>query len=241
MKIKNFEFEIKEVSEDGVIEGYASTFGGKPDSYGDIIAPGAFSETLLKNGRNGTGIPSLWQHDFTEPIGTQELSENKKGLKTKTQLVMEVQRAREAHALAKAGAISAFSIGWDFIRDKNGKVVEDAYEVNEKNGTKILKRIELWEVSLVTFPANTNATITGVKHIFEQAETERHLEEGLREAGLSRSAAKFIIQYLDKDRLFRDGKEKSLDNDFMSVVENSLKINNSLEDSLLKAVQNLNL
>ena len=67
---KDFSLEIKDVSESGVIEGYASVFGGTPDSYGDVVLPGAFAETLVKHRREGTMPLMLWGHQASElPIG----------------------------------------------------------------------------------------------------------------------------------------------------------------------------
>lgn len=186
-------FEIAGLSDEGTITGYGSTFGGAPDSYGDIIVRGAFQETIAKGGRNGNGIVMLWNHDAKEPIGKwHNVSENEKGLKMEGKLVMEVARAREAYALAKEKVVQGLSIGWDFIRDKDGRVEKDAVEIDEKKRTRYLKRVELFEVSLVTFPANTRATITGTKGL-ECVNSIRDLEMYLRDEGLSSSAAKTLI------------------------------------------------
>lgn len=186
-------FEIAGLSDEGTITGYGSTFGGAADSYGDIIVRGAFQETIAKGGRNGNGIVMLWNHDAKEPIGKwHNVAENEKGLKMEGKLVMEVARAREAYALAKEKVVQGLSIGWDFIRDKDGRVEKDAVEIDERKRTRYLKRIELFEVSLVTFPANTRATITGTKGI-ECVNSIRDLEMYLRDEGLSSSAAKTII------------------------------------------------
>lgn len=199
-------FEVKEVTEEGRIEGYGSTFGGKPDSYRDIVVKGAFKETIERGGRNGTGIPMLWQHNFNEPIGLWDtLAENSKGLKAGGNLVMEVQRAREAHALAKAKVITGLSMGWDFLRDKSGVVEKDAVEFDDNKKIRYLKKVELWEISPVTFPANINANITNVKCLIEQAENERELEHALREVGISKTAAEYLVS-ICKEGLKKTGK-----------------------------------
>jgi len=186
-------FEIAGLSDEGTITGYGSTFGGASDSYGDIVVRGAFQETIAKGGRNGNGIVMLWNHDAKEPIGKwHNVSENEKGLKMEGKLVMEVARAREAYALAKEKVVQGLSIGWDFIRDKDGRVEKDAVEIDEKKRTRYLKRVELFEVSLVTFPANTRATITGTKGI-DEVQTIRDFEIFLRDAGMSVEIAKTII------------------------------------------------
>ena len=207
MKYKHIDvpFEKESVDPDGTFKGYGSTFGGAPDSYGDVIAPGAFSDTLAKGGRNGTGIAMLYQHNSDEPVGVyKELKENTKGLFVDGQMALGVQRAKEAHELMMMGAIKGLSIGFDLPRDKKGKIEEDAYEYDDKTGTTLLKRIELWEISLVTFPANTRARITGVKNI-EEAKTVRDLEKALRESGVSKSDALYIAK-LCRPSLRESGK-----------------------------------
>ena len=185
-------FEKSDIQEDGTFKGYGSTFGGKPDSYGDIIAPGAFTESIAKNGRGGMGIAMLAQHNHDEPIGTwTHISQDKKGLYMEGKLVMEVQKAKEAHALMKAGALKGLSIGFDLFRSSDGRVAEDSREISKDGKTALLKRIDLWEVSPVTFAANTRASITGVKS-FEGAKTVRELEKLLRDSGLAKSEAVYI-------------------------------------------------
>lgn len=191
-----FELKTEDISEDGTFKGWASTFGGPPDSYNDIIVYGAFTETLKKGGRNGNGIAMLYQHNSSQPIGVwTKLEELKKGLKVEGQLVMDVQVAKETHSLMKAGAIKGLSIGYDYARLPDGSRDPDAYEIVEKpkgRYVRYLKKLELWEVSPVTFPANTRATITTVKQ-FERCKTPRELEDALREAGLSKSSALYIV------------------------------------------------
>jgi len=185
-------FEKKDIQESGIFTGYGSTFGGKPDSYGDIIAPGAFSDSITKNGRGGMGIAMLYQHDHTQPIGVwTSIAQDKKGLVMEGQLALKTQRGAETYELMKMGALKGLSIGFDMPRGEDGKIDPDAIEINEKNKTALLKRINLWEVSPVTFAANTRARVTGVKNIID-AVTERELEKALRDSGLSRSEALHI-------------------------------------------------
>lgn len=185
-----------EISDKGIFQGYGSTFGGYPDSYGDIVVKGAFKETLDKGGRNGTGVCMLWQHNTDQPIGVyEEIEENRKGLKVVGQLAMEVQQGKEAYILMKMGALNGLSIGWDFLRDENNKIYEDAYEIVEtkESRKRYLKRLELWEISPATFPANRRATIVSVKDAIENAKNIRDFENALRDEGnLSNNAAKYI-------------------------------------------------
>lgn len=129
------------MTEGAVIEGYASRFG-LPDQGGDIVAKGAFGASLARLAARGDKVRMLWQHDPTKPIGVwDEIREDATGLWVKGRLLADVSLAREAATLIEAGAIDGLSIGYRTIRaEKNHK------------GHRILTEVELWEVSLVTFP-----------------------------------------------------------------------------------------
>ena len=158
---KDFAFDVHNVTE-GSIEGYASVFNNI-DSAGDIIAPGAFKRTLASWQAKGRPIPVLWQHDAYDPIGvTEAIAEDTKGLHVKARLITTVQRARDAHALAEAGALGGLSIG--FSVPKTASDGEPAITRDDKSGAQVFREVRLWEYSLVTFPANEEATITSVKH-----------------------------------------------------------------------------
>ena len=129
------------MTEGAVIEGYASRFG-LPDQGGDIVAKGAFGASLARLAAKGDKVRMLWQHDPTKPIGVwDEIREDDKGLWVKGRLLPEIAQAREAAALIAAGAIDGLSIGYRTLRaERDGK------------GRRRLVELELWEVSLVTFP-----------------------------------------------------------------------------------------
>jgi uncharacterized protein len=132
------------------------------DSYKDVIAPGAFKRTLAAWQASGRMLPVLWQHDEYNPIGvTMSAMEDDRGLAVKAQLITEVQQARDAYALAKAGALGGMSIGFSIpnkAADGNPAVVYD-----DERQVQIIREVRLWEYSLVTFPANEAATINQVK------------------------------------------------------------------------------
>ncbi len=141
---------LKSVSEDGRFAGYASVFG-VVDSHADVVERGAFTDTI--RGRKHA-IKLLWQHQQDAPIGViTELFEDGKGLFMEGRLLHEVARAREALALMKAGALNGLSIGYSPTR----------YVIDPVSGVRRLKEVELWEISLVTFPANSAAQVTVVK------------------------------------------------------------------------------
>jgi HK97 family phage prohead protease len=131
------------------IEGYASLFGAC-DQGGDIVARGAYGASLMRLEAEGRRVKMLWQHDPTEPIGIwDEVREDDRGLFVKGRLLKEVGRAREAVALIEAGAIDGLSIGYRTVRaSKDGQ------------GRRHLSEVELWEVSLVTFPMLSQARVS---------------------------------------------------------------------------------
>jgi HK97 family phage prohead protease len=172
---KSFSFEVKDVTEQGVFEGYASTFGNV-DLGGDKVVRGAFKRTLeATKGK----VPVLWQHRDAIGVGI-EAHEDTKGLYVRGQLVMTVKQAQEARDLTAAGAIRSMSIGY--------RVPRDGWDMDGE--TRLLKDIDLIEYSLVTFPMNPRASIAGMK---SGNYTERDFEELLRDVGFSQREAKTII------------------------------------------------
>ena len=136
------------VAEGQVIEGYASYFG-KADKGGDVVMPGAYAASLAALKKAGRRVKMLWQHDPAQPIGIwDEVREDERGLYVKGRLLCDVAKAREAAALIGAGAIDGLSIGYRTVRaQKDGK------------GHRLLSELELWEVSLVTFPMLPEARV----------------------------------------------------------------------------------
>lgn len=167
-------FEVKAVEDDGVFEGFGSVFGNV-DSYKEVVAPGAFTETLANWKSSGRLPPVLWQHRSGEPIGPYiEMDERAVGLHVKGQLLVnDVQRAKEARALMKAKAVNGLSIG--FVTR------EDSYD--RVTGIRTLKKVDLWEVSVVTFPANPAAQISSVKSAIDKIESLSDAESFLRDVG----------------------------------------------------------
>lgn len=184
IKTRDFGFELKEISESGTFEGYGSVFGVL-DSYDEIVAPGAFADSLA----SGKMPALLWQHRSGEPVGIYTaMAEDNIGLKVSGQLAMKTARGAEAYELLKMKAISGLSIGFQTREDSFDRVT----------GIRTLKKVDLWEVSLVTFPANDAARIQGVKNI-EGLTSLSEIEDYLREAGgFSRNEAKTLIARIKK-------------------------------------------
>lgn len=185
--------ELRADAEDGTVEGYGSVFGVK-DAHWDVVQPGAFAKSLQAHAAAGTLPVMLWQHRSDEPCGVwTEMREDARGLYCKGQLILETARGREAHALLKAKAIRGLSIGFQ---------TKEAQE-DRASGVRNVTEAELWEVSLVTFPSNGAAQITGVKAAVDQWERPADAERALREAGFSRSDATAAVS-----RLLRFGEER---------------------------------
>lgn len=191
-QVRSFALEIR-AAEDGSIEGYGSVFGVK-DNYDDVIAKGAFLASLAAHKAAGTMPAMLWQHSSDHPIGIwTEMVEDAKGLRIKGQLALETVKGKEAHALLKLGALNGLSIGfmskqWAYDRDTE---------------VRTLIEIDLWEVSLVTFPANEKARVTNVKSA-DALTTPKDAERTLRDAGFSRSDATAFVS-----RVLRMGEARS--------------------------------
>jgi HK97 family phage prohead protease len=138
------------VAADGVITGYASVFG-LADQGGDVVEKGAYGESLIRLAKAGRGVKMLWQHDPGEPVGVwDEVREDATGLWVKGRILEAVRRGAEARALIEAGAIDGLSIGYRTLR-----ATKDA------KGHRLLQELDLWEVSLVTFPMLPEARVHG--------------------------------------------------------------------------------
>lgn len=195
MKTKHFDvgFEIKAVNADGTVEGYGSVFGVR-DNYDDVIAKGAFIQSLKDHKAAGTMPAMLWQHDADKPIGVwTEMVEDEKGLRIKGQLAMETVKGKEAHALLKMGALNGLSIGF----------MSKEWAYDRETDVRTLTEIDLWEVSLVTFPANGSARVTNVKAVDDLA-TPKDAERALRDAGYSKTDATAFVS-----RVMRMGQQRS--------------------------------
>jgi len=170
--------DLKFDGETGLIQGYASVFGGV-DSYGDTIIPGAFKRTLTERTR---GVKMRFNH-FSQVIGKWlDIHETAKGLLVKGQLTPNHSVASDVLASLKHGAIDGLSIGFmDIDSEKND------------HGGRNLKDIELVEISVVEEPADMAARITAVKSVIEEAESYKEIEGILRDAGFSRDAATALV------------------------------------------------
>lgn len=157
MNIKTKTFDIK--ADNGMITGYASTWTREPDSYGDVVARGAFAECIEAFKAAGKPIPLLFNHlynNLNAYIGAVvNLEEDDHGLKFDATFddTEEGQRARQ---LAMDGRLAKFSFAYDVL-DQADVVLEDGRKANE------LRKLDIHEVSLVLYPANPDTSIVSVK------------------------------------------------------------------------------
>jgi Escherichia/Staphylococcus phage prohead protease len=177
----DFAFEVKRAPDgEGRFSGLAAVFGNI-DRTRDIIEPGAFAKSLRR--RPAGKIKLLAFHNPDEPIGViDRLEETDKGLAMDARLARGVQRADEVYELMKMGALDSLSIGYTTKQSTR----------DPKTGVRRLKEIELFEVSVVSMPANEAAAITLVKAA-DQIRTERDFEQFLRRAGFSRKFAELVL------------------------------------------------
>ncbi|HEY0266835.1 MAG TPA: HK97 family phage prohead protease [Rhizomicrobium sp.] len=159
----------------GQFEGYASLFG-VPDGGGDTVAPGAFAASLRRRGPGA--VRMLYQHFAHAPIGVwEEIAEDPRGLYVRGRLVPEVEQARDVRALLAEGALNGLSIGFRTVRARRGA----------KSNTRTLLEIELWEISVVTFPLLAGSTVTAIGNRHMSPE-EGDLARLFRAAGAAISA-----------------------------------------------------
>ncbi|AMA58892.1 HK97 family phage prohead protease [Bradyrhizobium sp. CCGE-LA001] len=144
-----FEFDTKSLSEDGTFSGYASRFG-VTDLGRDVVMPGAFTKTLQQSSK----LKMLLQHEPGKPVGVwKSLVEDNIGLKVTGQLVLDTSLGRDTYALLKAGALDGLSIGYVSKKDS----------FDRAKNVRRLEEIDLFEISIVTFPMLPSATVERVK------------------------------------------------------------------------------
>lgn len=176
-------FKVKSLGEDGTFSGYGSVFD-HVDSYSDVVHRGAFRESLKTWAQKG-GFPAmLWQHKYDEPLGVYtKMEEDDHGLYLEGRLLIDDDPlAKRAYAHLMAGSLTGLSIGYS--------IPSGGAEWDNGAGVYRLKQVDLWEVSLVTFPANDAARVETVKSALQGP---RQFEKFLRDAGLSRTEAKALM------------------------------------------------
>ena len=209
-----FEIKTEEIGEEkGLFSGYGSIFNNK-DLGNDVVLAGAFAQSIGRKGAKAVKL--LYQHKQDELVDVfDEIIEDQKGLKVKGRLAMGTQRGREVYELMKMGAIDGLSIGY--------RVDDKGYEYDKRRRRRMLKSVDLMEISAVTFPMNPRARIQAVKGA---ERTVRDWEQFLRDEGsLSRTEAKAAASAVTKALEQRDAvKEEQPE-----VLEAMLRFTNILK------------
>lgn len=217
-------FDVKRVTSAGEFEGYASIFD-RVDLGQDLVRKGAFSRSIKERGAGG--IKLLWQHDPAEPIGViEEVIEDDTGLYIRGRLLLDVKRAREAHALMQISALDGLSIGYHTI----------LAEYDDSLNVRHLLDVDLWEISLVTFPMQTHARISSFKRA--DIQTVRQFEVFLRDAaGFTRGEAKriasrgFVTQTNQRDVDGSDDKGERDETDWGGIMQGICHLQRTMTDS----------
>lgn len=173
MEHKHISFKADSENEGRAVSGYGSFFGNV-DNGGDVVMPGAFADSIA----SGRKVKMLWNHRSDEVCGVWDsVAEDEKGLRVSGR-VADTTRGRDIAELLKMRAIDSLSIGY--------RTLEEEFS----GGARLIKKAELWEISIVVFPMNELATIDAVK---AAGMSKRELEEKLRDAGFSRAVAVKLI------------------------------------------------
>ena len=217
-------FKLKADGEAGKISGFFSTYETEPDSYGDIILPGAFSETLEKRKETGHPFPICFNHDFDKVIGVADSIEDTEKGPFMTGHFLDTPQAQEVREFVKSGAIYQFSFAYDVLGWREPNDDERA-----KGVRNVLTKLDLFEISVVTVPANQNAVITEVKS------AEPEIKAGKRNSKADEAAIKQIISIAQS--LLGDDEDIPDEEDSKAEKEAQPEVNEASED--LKAAGNL--
>lgn len=222
MKTKEFGVQYKDEGS-GSIEGYASTWIRQPDSWGDVVAKGAFTKTLEERWNGGKGIPFLWSHkmdDLKAFIGTAEADEDEKGLHF-VAVFDDTEEAQKVRQLYKDGRLRKFSFAYD-VKDQEEVELEDGVKANE------LREVDLFEISAVTVPANDDAGVVGVKSGRRNSKSD---EDKIRKAiSLLQEVLGEMIEEAPED-----GEDEPEDN----AAAEDRKVSNPKKAELLEYIKNL--
>ena len=209
-------FEMK-AADNGSIEGYFSTYDKTPDSYGDIIEPGAFTETIKAREETGHPFPLCFNHDFSAVIGAVDsVKDTEKGPFISAHF-LDTQLAQDVRKMLQSGAIYQFSFAYDIKGRRNPT------EEEEKEGVmNVLTDLEVFEISVVTVPANQNAVATEVKSV--EPETKQGRRNRKADEEIIRNCIKSLESLLD------DGDEDKPAEDEAKSAEIAVEVTEASEE-----------
>ena len=209
----------------GTISGYFSTYDREPDSYGDIIAPGAFTETIKNREASGHPFPLCWNHDLNQIIGKVDAIEDTEKGPLMTASFFDSPLAQEKREIVKSGVVYQFSFAYDVL------AWQRPTEEEEKAGiANVLTKLDLFEVSIVPIPANQNAVMTDIKSGRRNKKTD---EEKIRQ--IISLANQLLDDEVDDADDPDDGKDDAKANTAVEEPEQS----NPAKDNLLTYIKNM--
>ena len=228
MEHKYKSFGIKADGDAGTISGYFSTYDREVDSYGDIIAPGAFTDTIKAREETGHPFPLCWNHDLDQIIGKVDTIEDTDKGPLMTASFFDTPLAQEKRAIVKSGVVFQFSFAFDVL---------DAAQVTLEDGTKAneLRKLDLFEVSIVPIPANQNAVMTEIKS------DEPEIKAGRRNRKSDEDIINQIISLAqslldDVDDTDDDASAEDQSKDNAEIEAKDQQIDNALKQRLLETI-----
>ncbi len=223
-------FEMKADEGSGTISGYFSTYDREPDSYGDVIAEGAFTDTIKAREESGHPFPLCWNHDLDQIIGKVDSIEDTEKGPLMTASFFNTQLAQEKREIVKSGVVYQFSFAYD-IQDAGQVTLEDGRKANE------LRKLDLFEVSIVPIPANQNAVMTEIKS--EEPEVKAGQRNSKKDADAIREAITLLQGVLgeleDISEEAPEGEDEAKANTAVEEPEQS----NPRKDALLEIINKL--
>ena len=220
-KFKSFEMKAQD---NGMIAGYFSTYDVEPDSYGDIIEKGAFTETFAKRAESGHPFPLCFNHDFSAVIGSvKKIEDTEKGPYIEAEF-LDTQLAQDVRKMLMSGAIYQFSFAYDVLKAR-----EPDEEESKKGITNVLQKVDVFEISVVTVPANQNAVATEVKAIEPETKQGKRnsqkdedvIKEAIAQMGRCIEALNSLLELGDEDKPTEDEAKE----------EDTAKTNEASEES----------
>ena len=216
-------FEMK--SAGGTITGYFSTYDRIPDSYGDVIAPGAFTDTIKAREESGHPFPLCWNHDLDQIIGKVDSIEDTDKGPLMTASFFDTPLAQEKREIVKSGVVYQFSFAYD-VKEAGMVTLEDGTKANE------LRELDLFEVSIVPIPANQNAVMTEIKS------EEPEIKAGRRNSAKDADVINQIIN-LAKSLLDSEEEPDGEDEPEVNAAAEEQKASNPAAEKLLKRISGL--
>ena len=224
-------FDLKADEGAGTISGYFSTYDRIPDAYGDVIAPGAFTETIKARKESGHPFPLCWNHDLDQIVGMvdpENIIDDEKG-PLMTASFFDTPLAQEKRALVKSGVVFQFSFAYDVL-EAGPVTLEDGVKANE------LRKLDLFEVSIVPIPANQNAVMTDVKAI--EPEVKAGARNSKKDADAIREAIS-LLQGVLGELEEADEPEHGEDEPEANAAAEERKESNPKKAALLEYIKNM--